>query len=216
MPDSQHEYYIRSASEDEARGPFTIDQLARLASAGQLARDTLYYAAEREQWVPFGENGPLSAELFSGAEPPVAPAGTSPGGSSPSLPRRAVCAGLLLAGALALAPPFLFAGGEAGISKIITHPFALLGAIDLVLALAAGAAGISAMLAKIIRLRAALGLGFMGALFWLQAQPEALVVAVPATAGLWFATFAATRRGLALAATAGLAGVVSLAYFLAS
>jgi hypothetical protein len=211
MSANQHEYYIRSAAEDEARGPFTFAQLARLASDGQLTRDILYYEAESERWMPIGKNETLSADLFPGTAAPP----------SPALPRRPVCMALLLAGALALVPPFLFApapdaGGASGLAKILTHPFALFGVIDLVLGVAVLAAGMTPALGKILRLRAALGLGFLGALFWLQEQPEALAAAGVAATGLWFATFAATRRSLALAATAGLAGIVFLAYCLAS
>ncbi|OAM90638.1 DUF4339 domain-containing protein [Termitidicoccus mucosus] len=242
MSDTQHEFYIRSASDDEARGPFTFDQLAQLAVRGQLTRDMLYYEAESEQWVAIGGNTAISSRLFSraAASPPPGArqradkddeAGTSSGdgnaaapaslAASPSLPRRPACIALLLAGALALVLPFFItpaapADSASGIAKILTHPFVLLGAIDLVLAFAVLAAGVSSSLGKIIRLRAAVGLGFLGSLFWLQEQPAALGAALLAAAGLWFATFAATRRGLAFAATAGLAGIVFLAYCLAS
>jgi hypothetical protein len=132
-----------------------------------------------------------------------------------------VCAALLFASALALVLPFFFAASSAqdsasGFEKILTQPFVLFGAIDLVLALAVLAAGAGSAIGKIIRLRAALGLGFLGALFWLQAQPLALAAAALAALGVWFASFAAARRGLAFAATAGLAGVALLAYCLAN
>ncbi|MDR0901341.1 MAG: DUF4339 domain-containing protein, partial [Opitutaceae bacterium] len=64
MSANQHEFYIRSASEDEARGPFTLAQLAGLAAGGQLARDTLYYEADSEQWAAIGGNAALCASLF--------------------------------------------------------------------------------------------------------------------------------------------------------
>jgi hypothetical protein len=209
MSDTQHEFYIRSVSDDEARGPFTFDQLAQLAARGQLTRDMLYYEAESEQWAAIGGNAAISARLFPGAA------------ASPPPPRRAACTALLLAGALALVLPFFItppapADSASGIAKILTQPFVLFGAIDLVLALAVFGAGVNSALGKVIRLRVAVGLGFLGALFWLQEQPAALVAALLAAAGLWSATFAATRRGLALAATAGLAGIVFLAYCLAS
>ncbi|MDR2674164.1 MAG: DUF4339 domain-containing protein [Opitutaceae bacterium] len=349
MSANQHEFYIRPASDDEARGPFDLDQLARLAACGQLSADMLYYNAAREQWLPIGENAFLSARLFREAEesaaaavptaaaptpaapppavptpppaPPAAaaavpppekrrdaastlgaplppapptpaslppavptPAALPPAVSPPpppppaplppaaaaaplpaaplppavppapvpavlpaplppaapaaeavcrgrGLPRRAVCAALLLAGAAALVPPFFLdasaggggtffsaGGGDGGgLAGILTHPFVLFGAIDFVLAFAVVIAGAACgpALGRLIRLRAALGLGFLGALFWLQARPAALAAAGLAAAGLWFATFAATRRGLAFAAAAGLAGGVFLACCLA-
>ena len=39
------EFYIRNASETEARGPFNLEQMVSLAEAGQVTADTLYYEA---------------------------------------------------------------------------------------------------------------------------------------------------------------------------
>ncbi|MDR0352957.1 MAG: DUF4339 domain-containing protein, partial [Opitutaceae bacterium] len=73
MSATQHEFYIRSASDDEAHGPFTFDQLARLAAHGQLAHDLLYYEAESEQWMPIDGNATLSARLFSISDATASP-----------------------------------------------------------------------------------------------------------------------------------------------
>ncbi len=58
------EFYIRSASETEAHGPFTQEQLASLAEAGRIDLQTLYYEATNEQWVAIGINPELKEALF--------------------------------------------------------------------------------------------------------------------------------------------------------
>ncbi len=58
------EFYIRSASETEARGPFNLEQVISLAEAGQVTLETLYYDAAHEQWVAIGENAEVKAQVF--------------------------------------------------------------------------------------------------------------------------------------------------------
>lgn len=58
------EFYIRNASETEARGPFNHEHLISLAETGQITKDTLYYEAAKEQWVPITDNPELIAAIF--------------------------------------------------------------------------------------------------------------------------------------------------------
>ncbi len=58
------EYYIREASENEARGPFHMEQLVSLAETGQLTADTLWYDPALEDWAAIGSNDDLKAQLF--------------------------------------------------------------------------------------------------------------------------------------------------------
>lgn len=58
------EFYVRNASETEARGPFTHEHLVSLAETGQITKETLYYDASKEQWVPISENEELVAVAF--------------------------------------------------------------------------------------------------------------------------------------------------------
>ena len=58
------ELYIRNATETEARGPFSIPQVADLAEAGQVTADTLIYDASTEQWVALSANPELMAVVF--------------------------------------------------------------------------------------------------------------------------------------------------------
>jgi len=58
------EFYIRSESETEARGPFNGEQLNSLAEAGQVSLETLYYDASTEDWVAIGSNAEVKAIAF--------------------------------------------------------------------------------------------------------------------------------------------------------
>lgn len=58
------EFYIRGASDTEARGPFNQEQLLSLAETGQVTAETLYYEAGTEQWAAIGANADLVAALF--------------------------------------------------------------------------------------------------------------------------------------------------------
>lgn len=58
------EFYIRAATETDARGPFTLEQLTSLAEAGQVTPSTLYYDAATEQWATIDSNPEVRATLF--------------------------------------------------------------------------------------------------------------------------------------------------------
>jgi hypothetical protein len=58
------EIYIRNATETEARGPFTAQQVADLAEAGQVTVETLIYDASTEQWVALNTNADLMGVVF--------------------------------------------------------------------------------------------------------------------------------------------------------
>jgi hypothetical protein len=58
------EFYIRNASETEARGPFTHEHLISLAETGQITKETLYYESGKEEWVPLTSNEELVAVVF--------------------------------------------------------------------------------------------------------------------------------------------------------
>jgi len=58
------EYYIRKASETEARGPFNLEQLVSLAENGQADTETYFYDAASEAWAPISGNPFLMETLF--------------------------------------------------------------------------------------------------------------------------------------------------------
>jgi hypothetical protein len=58
------EYYIREATENEARGPFNLEQLVSLAETGQVTVETLWYDAAIEDWTAIGATDDLKTTLF--------------------------------------------------------------------------------------------------------------------------------------------------------
>lgn len=58
------EIYIRNPTDTEARGPFSPQQIADLAEAGQVTPETLTYDATTEQWTALSANPELSALVF--------------------------------------------------------------------------------------------------------------------------------------------------------
>jgi len=58
------EFYIRKATETDARGPFTLEQLSSLAETGQVDADTYYYDAAAENWVVINSNPGLMEALY--------------------------------------------------------------------------------------------------------------------------------------------------------
>jgi len=58
------EFYIREASENEARGPYNLEQLVSLAETGQVTIETLWYDPAIEDWSLIGNNDVLKTSLF--------------------------------------------------------------------------------------------------------------------------------------------------------
>ena len=58
------EFYIREAAENEARGPFNMEQLVSLAETGQVTTETLWYDPTVESWAVIGTNDGLKEALF--------------------------------------------------------------------------------------------------------------------------------------------------------
>ena len=58
------ELYIRNETETEARGPFSVQQVADLAEAGQVTAETLVYDATTEQWIAINAKPELMALVF--------------------------------------------------------------------------------------------------------------------------------------------------------
>ncbi|MCU0791675.1 MAG: DUF4339 domain-containing protein [Opitutaceae bacterium] len=64
MSSTTQEFYIRKAHEADARGPFTLEQLASLAENGQVDAETYFYDAAAEAWVLITSNAELTETLF--------------------------------------------------------------------------------------------------------------------------------------------------------
>ncbi len=61
---AMQEIYLRNATDNDARGPFNIEQVTSLADAGQVTAETLIYDAAAEQWITLGSNAELMAIVF--------------------------------------------------------------------------------------------------------------------------------------------------------
>ncbi len=60
----EQEYYIRQNDIEDSRGPFTVDQLASLAEAGQIDDQTFIYDVEKEIWDELANLPELKSALF--------------------------------------------------------------------------------------------------------------------------------------------------------
>lgn len=60
------EFYIRHASETDARGPYNLEEMVSLAETGSVTVETLYYDATTERWAVIGDN-PASIRIHARA-----------------------------------------------------------------------------------------------------------------------------------------------------
>jgi hypothetical protein len=58
------EFYVRGINDTDARGPFSLDQLASLVEAGQVTAETYFYDATSEQWLLLTSNAEMKAALW--------------------------------------------------------------------------------------------------------------------------------------------------------
>ena len=100
------------------------------------------------------------------------------------------------------------------LAQIAAHPLAILGAIDLLLAvvLCLGVVSVYPM----VRFRAALGLGFLGFIFWTHGQTVPFMALVAGSAGLYLSTVVVTYLAAIIAAGLGLVGFGLVAWHLLS
>lgn len=61
---ANQEFYVRGVNDAEARGPFTIEQVASLVEAGQVTAETYYYDAATEQWLLLTSNAEIKGVLW--------------------------------------------------------------------------------------------------------------------------------------------------------
>jgi hypothetical protein len=245
------EFYIRNATDTEARGPFALEQLSSLAESGQVTPATLYYETATEAWAAIETNAALKAALFPEKKkltlkPDARPAGLNPEHD----PRAPITVGDLLAAAegrtadtqdkkdpteamaraaalgrwAAIAALVLAAAGEVlpsadavmalDFARLAAAPLVFLGAVDLLLAVLLGLGVVSVY--PFVRFRAALGLGFLGFVFWCHGQTGALLALAAGSAGLFFSTVFVSYVSVALAALLGIAGFGLVAWRLLS
>ena len=58
------EYYIRREGDEDASGPYNMDQITSLVEAGKLDKTAFYYDIEKEEWLPISGNEALMGELY--------------------------------------------------------------------------------------------------------------------------------------------------------
>jgi hypothetical protein len=243
------EFYIRNASETEAHGPFTHEQLVSLAEAGKVDPQTLYYEAGTEQWISIGANAELKATIFPekkrlnikpkdriesvnvGADlaPPLSVddmLAAAEGRTSETRSKRDrnisyaraarigryACIGMLFLSMAGLLTPSIEAVVTLDFPTLLSQPFVYFGIVDLFLMffLMLGAVN----LYPVVRFRCALGLGFLGIIFWCQGQVVPVVTIAAGALGLYLSTIFVSYIALALASGIGLAGMLAFAYYM--
>ena len=58
------EYYVRKEGDEEASGPYNLDQITSLIEAGKLDKEAHVYDIDQEQWIPIEENEELMEILY--------------------------------------------------------------------------------------------------------------------------------------------------------
>jgi hypothetical protein len=116
---------------------------------------------------------------------------------------------LLISAAALLAPSVdVIANGQ--YQKLLGQPFAILGAIDLVLFLLLVLQTVS--IYPFVRFRAALGAGFLGLVYWLQGEPTIALAAIVGSTGLYLSTIFTNLFNVLIAVALGLVGMGYFAY----
>jgi hypothetical protein len=94
--------------------------------------------------------------------------------------------------------------------KFLEHPLVILGAFDLFLTVMLSLGVVT--LYPLVRFRAALGLGFLGFIFFAHGQSSSLMLLLLGSAGLYLSTVFVGYVTVGAAALAGLAGMGLLAW----
>lgn len=95
---------------------------------------------------------------------------------------------------------------------LLAHPLVILGALDIVLALLLGLGVVT--LYPVVRFRAALGLGFLGFIFYTQGLGLPLLATCAGSLGLYLCTISVNLLSVGIAALLGLAGMAAVTYSL--
>jgi hypothetical protein len=122
------------------------------------------------------------------------------------------CTGAVLVSGLSLLAPSIDTIVAGNYSLLLAEPFAILGAIDLLIFFALLLQAVE--IYPFLRFRAALGAGFMGVFFYTQGDPQTALAAVIGSAGLYFATIFTNLAAVALAAVMVAGGMGYFAFTL--
>ncbi|MBK9991731.1 MAG: DUF4339 domain-containing protein [Verrucomicrobia bacterium] len=248
-PMATQEFYIRNASETEAHGPFTQEQLVSLAEAGKVDPQTLYYEAGSEQWVTIGANADLKAVIFpekrrltikpkdridsvnvaADMAPPLSVddmLAAAEGRTAETKSKRDkniaferaaaigryACIAMLFLSMAGLLMPSIEQLVSFDMMYLVSQPLVYFGLVDLFLMFVLLLGAVSTY--PVIRFRCALGVGFLGIIFWCQGQIVPVITLSAGAIGLYLSTIFVSYIALALASGIGLAGMLAFAYYM--
>jgi hypothetical protein len=202
------EFYIRQTSENEARGPYNLEQLISLSEIGSLTSETLFYDASREKWTPIGENADLKKSIF--------PEDTKPRASreikdahNATFGLYAIIAMLVISAAAEILPGVNVIM-SLSLSRLIEQPLIILGGLDLLFALFIYLGAVE--IYPLIRVRAACGVGIFGLMFFLQAHYGLMLAAIAGSTGLYLTTVLVQPKRAQLSYVTGLIGLGCVAW----
>ena len=229
------EFYIRQASDNEARGPYNLEQLISLSEIGSVTHDTLFYDAGREKWTPIGENADLKKSIFpektklsikaksdrtwlnqtqNYSTPEITIEGMMDSAEGRTeetkhkISRKIKDAHNAALGMYAIIAMLgISAAAEIlpGVDVII-----ILGVLDLLFALFIYLGAVE--IYPLVRVRAAVGIGLFGLIFLLHARYLLMLAAIAGSIGLYLTTvFVATKRAQVSYVT-GLVGLGCVAW----
>lgn len=116
---------------------------------------------------------------------------------------------LLISSAAEIAPSIDFLT-EFKLEGLLDHPLVIFGALDLLLAVIIGLGMLSAY--PVIRFRAALGLGFLGFIFFTQGLSLPFFAVVAGSAGLYLCTVTVSIPFVLISSLVGILGMLGFAY----
>ncbi len=117
----------------------------------------------------------------------------------------------LLSATALLLPSIDVIVGKVDVAGIVTNPLILLGFLDLVIAVLLGLGMVA--IYPFVRFRAVAGIGFLGALFYLQDRPTVALAVIAGSVGMYFCTVFLRYMPITIAALLGLVGMGGFAYF---
>lgn len=122
------------------------------------------------------------------------------------------CTSFLFVAAASEVLPYIDELSALNLNKILSQPLIFFGAFDLILTLLLLLQMVT--LYPLVRFRAALGLGFLGFLFWVRGETAPLGAIAAGSVGLYLSTIFLDFLALGVAVALGLAGMLGFAYYM--
>jgi hypothetical protein len=198
------EFYIRQASDNEARGPYNLEQLISLSKNGGVTGDTLFYDASSEKWTPIGESADLEKTIFFEKDKR-----SIQGIHTVPLGTYAIIAMLVISAAAEIAPSVTGFKSFTAI-KLKQQPLIFLGTLDLLIALFSYLSAVKTY--PLIRVRAACGVVLFGSIFFLQARYGLMLAAIAGSVGLYLTTVLVAPLQIRMSYATGLIGLGCVAW----